>query len=43
MGSVIDAKQKGELNISQRQAIIKLIEIKLEIKATLKIGNPFFY
>ena len=38
-----EAKYRGELSISQRQAIIELIEKKIEIKDTLKIDDPFLY
>ena len=43
IASVTEAKRKGELSISQRQAIIILIEKKIETKDTLKIGDPFLY
>ena len=43
IASATEAKQRGELTISQRQAIIKLIEKKIETKYTLKIGDPFLY
>ena len=43
IASVTEAKNKGQLSISQRQAIIKLIEKKIETKYTSKIGNPFHY
>ena len=43
IASATEAKQRGELSISQRQAIIKLIEKKIETKDTLKIGHPFLY
>ena len=41
--SATEAKHRGELSISQRQAIIKLIEKKIETKDTLKIGDSFLY
>ena len=42
--SLLQQKQnRGESSISQRQAIIKLIEKKIETKDTLKIGDPFLY
>ena len=34
---------KKEFSVSQRQAIIKLIEKKIKIKDLLKIGDPFHY
>ena len=34
---------KKEFSVSQRQAIIKLIENKVKIKDLLKIGDPFHY
>ena len=43
IASATEAKQRGELTISQRQAIIKLIEKKIETKYALKIGHPFLY
>ena len=43
ISSATEAKHRGELSISQRQAIIKLIEKKIETKDTLKIGDPFLY
>ena len=39
--SLKQAKEKGQLSISQRQAVIKLIEKKIEIKGTLKIGDQY--
>ena len=41
--SLKQAKEKGQLSISQRQAVIKLIEKKIEIKGTLKIGDQYHY
>ena len=41
--SLKQAKEKGQLSISQRQAVIKLIEKKIEIKDTLKIGDQYHY
>ena len=41
--SLKQAKKKGQLSISQRQAVIKLIEKKIEIKGTLKIGDQYHY
>ena len=41
IASVTEAKNKGELSISQRQAITELIEKKIETKDTPKIGNLF--
>ena len=41
--SLKQAKEKGQLSISQRQAVIKLIEKKIEIKGTLKIGDQHHY
>lgn len=43
IASVTGAKTKCELSISQRQAIIKLIEQKIEAEDTPKIGNTFHY
>ena len=41
--SLKQAKEKGQLSISQRQAVIKLIEKKkIEIN-TLKIGDQYDY
>ena len=42
ISSATEAKHRGELSISQRQAIIKLKK-KIETKDTLKIGDPFLY
>ena len=39
--SLKQAKERKELSVSQRQAIIKLIEKRTEIKDTLKIGDLF--
>ena len=36
-------KNKDELSISQRQAIIKLKERQIETKDTWKIGKPFLH
>ena len=41
--SVLEAKEKGHLSISQRQAIIKLIEKKDRDKRFMKTGDPFLY
>ena len=41
IASATEAKHRGELSISQRQAIIKLTENKIEKKDKLKIGDPF--
>ena len=41
--SLKHAKEKGQLSISQRQAVIKLIEKKIEIKGILKIGDQYHY
>ena len=41
ISSLKQTKERKELSISQRQAIIKLIEKKTEIKHTLKIGCLF--
>ena len=38
--SVSEAKERGILSTSQRQAIIKLIEKKIEIKDSFKTGDP---
>ena len=43
INSVREAKNKGELNILKRQALIELIEKKIETKGTLKIGSQFLY
>ena len=37
------AKERKELSVSQRQAIIKLIKKRTEIKDTFKIGDLFLY
>ena len=39
--SVLETKEKGHLNKSERQAIIKLIEKKKEIRDSKKAGDPF--
>ena len=39
--SVSEAKEKGILSTSQRQAIIKLIEKRIEIKDPFKTGDLF--
>ena len=41
ISSLKQGKERKELSISQRQAIIKLIEKRTEIKDTLKIGDLF--
>ena len=41
--SLKQAKEKGQSSISQRQAVIKLIDKKIEIKGTLKIGDQHHY
>ena len=41
--SLKQAKEKGQLSISQRQAVIKLIEKKIEIKGTLKTEDQYNY
>ena len=41
IASATEAKHRGELSISQRQAIIKLTKNKIEKKDKLKIGDPF--
>ena len=43
IASATEAKHRGKLSISQRQAIIKLIEKKTETKDILKIVDPFSY
>ena len=43
LNSLKQAKEKSQLSISQRQAVIKLIEKKIEIKDTLKIGDQYHY
>ena len=43
LNSLKQAKEKSQLSISQRQAVIKLIEKKIEIKGTLKIGDQHHY
>ena len=43
IASVTEAESRGELSISQRQALIKIIEKKIETKDTLKTGDPFLY
>ena len=39
--SVSEAKEKGILSTSQRQAIIKLIEKRIEIRDLFKTGDLF--
>ena len=39
--SVSEAKERGNLSTSQRQAIIKLIEKRIEIRDSFKTGDPF--
>ena len=41
--SLKQAKEKGQLSISQRQAVIKLIEKKKIEVNTLKIGDQYDY
>ena len=41
--SLKQAKKKRQLSIYQRQAVIKLIEKKIGIKGTLKIGDQYHY
>ena len=41
--SLTQTKGKGQLSISQRPAVIKLIEKKIEIKVTLKIGGQYHF
>ena len=41
--SLKQVKEKGQLGISQRQAVIKLQEKTVEKKGTLKIGNQYHY
>ena len=41
--SLKQAKEKGQLSIYQHQAVIKLLEEKIEIKDTLKIGEQYYY
>ena len=41
--SLKQIKEKDQLSIYQRQAVIKLIEKKIEIKGTLKIGDQYHY
>ena len=36
-------KEKDQLNVSQRQAVIKSIQKNIEIKGTLKIGDQYHY
>ena len=43
IASAANGKHRGELSISQRQTIIKLIEKRIETKHTLKIGDSFLY
>ena len=40
--SLSEAKEKGHLSTSQKQAIIKLIEKKIEIANSFKTVDPFF-
>ena len=37
--SLNQAKEKDQLGISQRQAVIKLLEKRVEKKSTLRIGD----
>ena len=39
--SVSEAKEKGHLSTSQRHAIIKLIEKKIEIRHLFETGDSF--
>ena len=39
--SVSEAKEKGILSTSQRQAIIKLIEKRIETRDSFKTGDTF--
>ena len=41
--SLKQAKENGQLRFSQCQTVIKLIEKKIEIKGTLKIGDQYHY
>ena len=41
--SVSETKEKGHLNTSQRQAIIRLIVKKIKIRDSYKTGVPFLY
>ena len=41
ISSLKPAKERKEVSISKRQAIIKLIEKRTEISDTLKIGDLF--
>ena len=41
VSSVSETKQKGYLSTSQRHAIIKLIENKIEIRDSYKTGDWF--
>ena len=41
--SLKQAKGKGQLSISQRQTVIKLIEKKIGIKGTLEIGDQYHF
>ena len=41
--SIIKVFHRGVLSHSQKQAVIKLIEKKIEIKNLLKTGNRFRY
>ena len=43
ISSIRQTKERKKLSISQRQAKIKLIEKRTEIKETLKIGDLFHY
>ena len=43
INTVKKAKEKGQLSISHRRVVIKLIEQKIEIKGTLKIGDQYHY
>ena len=41
--SLKQAKEKCQFSISQRRAVIKLTEKKIETKGTLKIGDQYLY
>ena len=41
--SLLETKEKGHLSLSQRQAIIKLIERKDKDKRFIKTRDPFLY
>ena len=41
--SLKQVKENGQLRFSQRQTVIKLIDKKIEVKGTLKIGDQYHH